>query len=453
MEKESKIDISKTTIRGDMAFRRPPNYYKEPQNLHTNYGRRDLISISRSLYTNEGIVRGAIHLLATHALTNAFIYKARHDKADIYNEYINNWAKVACTNGDNFINLLYQISTGIDVDGDCFVLLTHSKSGFPQLQLIRANRIYYPFEEVKKEDSKKFAGYPCYDGIVVDSNSGREIAYCLDGEKFIDSSSIVHCKDVDFLSSFRGTPLFAHSLRNWRYYEEINESELNAQKIASQIAIVETNESGDSTEDTSDMYKSRPTINDNETSIRDYGNGTIKYFQAGTGSSIDTLKFERPAPNYLNFTKQLILSSLAGVGIPYSIVIQSDSNSVASRVDMSKFDKEVFSRHTLLSEIAKKCVEYVIAVSIERGELPAVKQWYNMTFSRCPKASLNWSRDITADINLYEHGLKTLTEFADERGLTLEEFLNEKSKDYEAVRNFCEKKNIPFAHFGIVETK
>lgn len=187
----------------DDGLQRLPNYLKEPEQLSGSLTRKNLISASRLLYKNNGVVKGAVNMKAEYSIGKAFLFKSLCKNPEVaakYDEYIKAFYKVACVNGKNFHSLLYLISTAIDIDGDCFVMLTESKTGFPQLQFIRANRVCSPKNGLI--DSGKYKGLNVLHGVIT-NRMGREIAYWLDGDEpgggeIIPASSILHIVDDDF---------------------------------------------------------------------------------------------------------------------------------------------------------------------------------------------------------------------------------------------------------------
>lgn len=412
----------------DDGLKRLPNYVREPEQLSTRLTRRNLISASRLLYKNNGVVKGAINLKAEYAIGKAFLFKSLcpdSTASQRYDQYIRDFYKIACVNGKNFHSLLYLISTAIDVDGDCFILLTTSRSGFPQLQFIRANRI----SSAKNGtiDSGPYKNCTVIDGIIINQH-GREIAYMLDGDtenngKILPAGSVIHLTDDDYLATNRGEPLFAHGLREFRYIDDINSAELGAMKIASQIALVEKNDTGEMS--LAEAY-ARPGKH-GETVIHDMGDKQIRFLK--TDASIESLKIERPSPNYMNFSERLLKSVLAGVGIPYDIVMNPDSSGVGNRMSLAKFDNTVRDRATLLEEAAKKMIDYVLACGIERGDIPHAGNWYDMMFSKAKRPSVDMGRDSASQLNEYNAGIKNLTEICEENGTRLEDHLRIRARE------------------------
>lgn len=412
----------------DDGLKRVPNFNKEPELLTGRRTYRDLLSASREIYKNNGVVKGAVNMKAEYSIGKAFIFKSLcgvPEIAESYDRYVNNFYKIACVNGRNFHSLLYLISTSVDVDGDCFVLLTSGKSGFPQLQFIRANRVCSVNDGMI--ESGKYKGLLVYQGIIRDK-VGREVAYWLDGDDesggtVIPAQSMLHVMDDDFLAACRGEPLFSHGLKEFRYVDDINVSELGAMKIASQIALVEKNDSGDS--DFMGGYEK--TSNSGDVTIRDIGDKQIRFLQSG--ATLESLKFERPSPNYLNFSERLLKGVLSGVGVPYDVVVNPDSSGVGNRMSLSKFDNTTRDRATLLEDVARVLISYVLGVGIIRGDLEHASGWWSMMFSRAKRPSVDMGRDSNSQIKEYNSGIKNLTEICEENGTQIEDHLQIRAKE------------------------
>ena len=425
----------------DDGLSRIPNYLKEPEQLSGRLTRKRLISASRLLYKNNGVVKGAVNMKAGYSIGKAFLFKSLCDDSKIaaeYDEYIKAFYKIACVNGKNFHSLLYLISTAIDVDGDCFVLLTESKTGFPQLQFIRANRVCSPKDGLI--GSGKYKGLNVLHGVIT-NRIGREIAYWLDGDEpgggeIIPASSMLHIVDDDFLSTCRGEPLFSHGLKEFRYIDDINVSELGAMKIASQIALVKKTEAGEF--DATQAYD-KPNSS-GEVTVRNTGDRQILFLKCE--DTIDSLKIERPSPNYMNFSERLLKGVLSGVGVPYDIVVNPDSSGVGNRMSLSKFDDTTRDRATLLEDASRLLVQYVLAAGIQRGDIQHSGGWWNMMFSRAKRPSVDMGRDSNSQLKEYNAGIKNLTEICEENGTQIEDHLRIRAKEAaiaEKLRREAEK--------------
>lgn len=89
----------------DDGLQRLPNYLKEPEQLSGSLTRKNLISASRLLYKNNGVVKGAVNMKAEYSIGKAFLFKSLCKNPEVaakYDEYIKAFYKVACVNGKNF---------------------------------------------------------------------------------------------------------------------------------------------------------------------------------------------------------------------------------------------------------------------------------------------------------------------------------------------------------------
>lgn len=123
--------------------------------------------------------------------------------------------------------------------------------------------------------------------------------------------------------------------------------------------------------------------------------------------SLDSLKIERPSPNYMSFSERLLKGVLSGVGVPYDIVVNPDSSGVGNRMSLSKFDNTTRDRATLLEDAARLLVQYVLAVGIQREDIPHAVGWWNMMFSRAKRPSVDMGRDSNSQLKEYNAGIKT----------------------------------------------
>ena len=139
-------------------------------------------------------------------------------------------------------------SKSLDVDGDVFVLLTESKSGFPRLQWIEAHRIGCAvYDNEDRVEAGKYRGLKIKSGIIY-NEVGAEVAYRVlgeDKESFRDISArdMIHITDPDWFSQGRGVPSIAAGMLDWYDLAEVRDYEKIGQKINAALAIVEKNES------------------------------------------------------------------------------------------------------------------------------------------------------------------------------------------------------------------
>lgn len=422
---------------------RQRNYLHDSDRLVSPYNWQSLVSASRELYANNGIVISAIDDKATYSIGRAFVARsgsANKSWATKANDYIAEWYKVCNVQGGlmDFLSSLYLISTSMDIDGDNLVLLTRDQNNLPRIQIIPAHRIYSAEWGIIK--TGYYSGKFIQNGVIT-NKVGRAIAYKLDDRTYIPAAAVIQAIDPKFIKQSRGIPIFSHAINDFKSIDDVTEAELHAAKIAAEIALVEHNEEG-AADDYEGLYNSNKSPN-GEPEMKSLGNGRIKYFKAGGSGKLEIPRFERPSPNYQNFEERLTIKALAGVGVPYSIAARASTNGTANRVDLTKMDKTCTDRNATLTAVATRVITYVVASAIQHGHLPGNNEWHKWTFSKPGRPSIDLGRDTKSRISEYKAGIKNLSDFVEEDGKFLEGHLEARAAELalaELSRQEAEKK-------------
>lgn len=104
------------------------------------------MSQSRLIFSNFGVPRGAIFQKADGVVGRAWEPEFKGKDTDFGNqakEFLKSWFSVCDVKGNlyDFKTNLWLDSAAVDRDGDVFVLLTQTKTGYPQIQHIPAHRV------------------------------------------------------------------------------------------------------------------------------------------------------------------------------------------------------------------------------------------------------------------------------------------------------------------------
>jgi len=108
---------------------------------------RTVVSYSRRLYANDGLVKGAIDQMAQHAVGRAWNPNYTGEDANWGKEaeqwLTEEWFGVCDVRGDqwDFKTSLFNDSVALDVDGDFLVILTETEGGFPAIQHLPAHKL------------------------------------------------------------------------------------------------------------------------------------------------------------------------------------------------------------------------------------------------------------------------------------------------------------------------
>ena len=104
------------------------------------------MSQSRVIFSNFGVPRGAILQKADGVVGRAWEpeFKGKDNEfGDAAKEWLQSWFNVCDVQGNlqDFKTSLKMDSVAVDRDGDVFILLTETKTGYPQIQHIPAHRV------------------------------------------------------------------------------------------------------------------------------------------------------------------------------------------------------------------------------------------------------------------------------------------------------------------------
>jgi len=405
---------------------------------------RTLLSLSRRLWANNGIVKGATVQKAMHSVGRAWnpVFRgADQEWGKIASEWLLLWYGTSNVRGDvfDFKTSLYLQSIAIDRDGDQGVLLTTSEDGlWPMLQTIPAHRIGQRDSTETVVQDGPYRGLRISHGVITNP-VGRSVAYRVladdeEGDDDISARDLILSFDPEWADQLRGLPLFSHALNDLRdadqsqYWEQLN------QMASSSRTLIETNESGQADVNDPGMVLGGNGIDDGMSMERLEG-GTITYFKAGSGSKLEQFVNMRPGQDWDQFQDRLARKALLGVGWPYSLCWKPDGqNGTQERAEIEKARTTILDRQELLKPVAQRVVGYAISKAIKSGVLPEYKGsdeggFLKWDFTLPPKFSIDLGRDSAARREDYKLGFKNLSEVVAEQGQVLEQHMDARERE------------------------
>ena len=204
----------------------------------------------------------------------------------------------------------------LDVDGDFFVLLTESKTGFPRLQYLEAHRIgQLPSSNEDVVESGKYRGLNIKNGIIYNEN-GAEVAYRViteGGDDFRDITArdMIHVTDPDWFSQGRGIPSIASGMLDWYDLAEVKDYEKISQKVSSALTLIEKNETGKS-DAAQRIINGQGGASAAPFQSELIAGGTIRYLK--NSASLEAPESSRPSDGFLKFTKMIECANFYGMG-------------------------------------------------------------------------------------------------------------------------------------------
>jgi len=414
-----------------------PTPMKDIGELVPSRDRKTLVSFSRRLYLNEGILLGAIQQKAMYAVGRSWQAQSKSTDREFARQaedMINDeWYKICDIRGgqNTFQTNLYTTSCAIDRDGEAFILLTKTDNDYPRIQQIPCHRIANPNN---MPDGKILTGThkgrTLIDGIVY--SNGAPLAYCFLDDKgallqYLESQNVVHIFDPSWQEQGRGLPAFTHALNDLRDSLQSHEWERYAQLMLSSIAMVETNETG-----LPDVDDNECVINGESTTVErgiiseSYQGGQVRYFAAKSGGKLETIKNDRPGDMWESFQNRIYRKALAGINWPYSMVWHATGQGTAERADLGRAQRAVEDRQDLLEYAANRIVNYVTAKFVKLGRLPAADNWYKWKFTYPKKITIDDGRVSKELIEMWKGGFLNPQDILGYLGKSTDEHLNER---------------------------
>jgi hypothetical protein len=404
---------------------------------------RAVLSLSRRLWANNGIVKGATVQKAMHAIGRAWnpVFRgADQGWGKIASEWLRLWYGTCNVRGENhdFKTSLYLTSIAIDRDGDQGFLLTTSEDGaWPMVQTIPAHRIGQRTRQTVVE-SGPYVGLEISHGVIC-NKTGRPVAYRILGDteaddRDVSARDLIFSYDPEWADQLRGFPIFSHALNDLRdadqsqYWEQLN------QLASSSRTLIETNESGQA-----DINDPGMVLGDSgregEMSIQRLEGGTITYFKSGSGSKLEQFVNMRPGQDWDSFQDRLARKALLGIGWPYSLCWKPDGqNGTQERAEIEKARTTILDRQELLRPMASRMVGYAVSKAIKEGILPEYRGadqagFLHWDFTLPPKFSIDLGRDGAARREDYKLGFKNLADVIAEQGEVMEQHMDARERE------------------------
>ena len=400
-----------------------------------------LLSASRKLFTNMGIVKSAVIQKANYSVGRSWnpVYKGVDKEWGKLAEdwLLNQFYPASDVRGSmyDFKTDLYVDSIAIDRDGDFFILLTESKDGFPQTQRIGAHRVGQRDDQEDKVESGTYSGLKIKNGVIT-SKVGRPVAYRVLGEvegddQDISARNLIHVFDPTWHEQGRGIMAATHAIDNLLSSVKSEEYEQMAQLMLSSIGLIEHNETGaaDPMDPASYLSAGSTSVEDGLTSEL-FSGGTVRYFKANSGSKLEQINTDRPGDVWESYQDRVARLFITGMNWSYSFVWKSaELTGTSQRAEIEKVTRSIEDRQSLLEMPSKRVVGYAISKAIKLGFLPENNEWWKWGFTMPSKITIDPGKTSTANINEYRAGMKNMTEILAEKGTTYEDHTRQRAME------------------------
>jgi capsid protein len=410
------------------------NVAKDFDELISDLDYKTVQSGSRRLYANHGIVKGAIQQKATYSVGQAFLPRflgTNKNWKSLATDWLSKWYQICSVNNFDFQTVLYLTSVTVDRDGDAFIMLTETKSGYPKIQCVPSHQIGQR-NDAKRVTEGTYKGLKIRKGIIT-AKTGQPVAYRVLGEteaddKDVSALDMIHIFDPEYFEQSRGLGLFSHAINQFKDMADSTDKEMMAQLLLASIAFVEHNPFGgpDDFNAVDSYYYTSP---DGKPTCEVFDDGTIKFFKSGDGSKLEPVSNNRPSAEYQAFHERLERIALVGTGWPKVLLDAAQGNGTADRVALRQGQKACEDRQSLLKPVALRIINYALSKAIKNGLLEFDPDFYKWGFSTPPALSIDFGKDSSAIREEYKLGLRNLTDILEEQGKSLDDHLYQRATE------------------------
>jgi capsid protein len=428
--KAAKTRFNKKTINGNL-------FARDIDTLINQYDSNKLLGLSRGLYHNNPLVKSAIEQKAAYAIGSAFEYRSlsKDDNAkNKFNDAMRQWSKICDVSGMTLNDVAYLMSVKVDVDGDLFVLLTETKDGYPQIQVLESHSIG------SRQSGRIDRGNLWEEkGVLYDKKTKRPIRYRIlapdeKNDKLVSARDIIRVSEPSL--SLRGIPLVSSCINLLYDLEHSQELLLIQHLLAATISMIETNESGSNEINLNDAADETPY----NVEVMNHEGGEIRYHKAGSGSKLEFLTNQNPHTYWQEYQDTLTNIAILALDWSRNLLGMSSGTGVNDRLAIQQCSKACLDRQVLLAPYMARICNYAISKLIKNGylnvDLPA--DYFECQFTKPKQLTVDFARDGKQILEDYKAGIKNLGQILAEEGIDHDEHVLERCRE-EARRKLIKK--------------
>lgn len=440
-----------------------PRLNRDFSDLVSCWRHTEILSDARWLYASGGgIVAGAVHRKADYVVGQAWMpqYLGKSPKWKTRaEELVYSWCVNSNVRGQPFTfwGDMWRLSRALDVDGDAFVVLTQNELGFPAYQVLEAHRIGVRDSNENVVREGRFKGRRILSGVIVDDVMRpigyRVLAPVVNGvpqgpDVDLPAPAVVHVFDPKWFSQSRGIPSIAFGALDFFDVSEIRSAEKVAVKANSRLAIIESNETG-KRDISGDLLTGRGAgKGEGGVQMQTLDEGTIRYIKSGTGK-IEAHSHDRPGATWEGFMDHVLRGAFLGMDFPAELAWDaSQLTGPGVRAVIAQAQRSVTSRQQVLEMPALSILLYAIGKHIDSGNLSFVSDWWNWTFTKPSKLSVDIGRDAQNAREDYSLGVKTMGQIQEEMGRDVEEHFRERAQEWLSKQRISNEMGVPIEAFG-----
>ena len=417
----------------------PTDYRHEYQ----GWTRLETVKKSRYLTKNSGLHREQRDLNILYGVGADGLWPKPHvsdlewvkDATQLFRE----WSiRADVTNRFSFIDVQKLCSAAIDTDGEIFVVKVHNRAtGECRLQLLETHRVgnfQINGDPDRYIDGIKVGptGAPTHIRVLQNDGTGKDVRF----------QHVMHLFDPESPTAYRHAPAGTHGLLHGLDEIELLALEKHAVKDNSSIVRVLQTQSGELDADGDfgpDGFDSDGNTDPNKLA-NIVGGRTVAIYPH---EKLEPYESQRPSPTFNGFLEHLRRDSSLGRS-PYEFAVDpTDATGPAIRLIVAKAQRRFKSRTELLSNrLIRPTWFYVIGDAIDKGQLPAMKGWSNVSITPPREITVDAGRESEANRRDVAAGLKLPTTSYEETGQDFLDSMERRADLIKAVEAIAKIKDV-----------
>ena len=386
------------------------------------YDRVRTLGLARKMYVSNPLVRGAIDTMVRNSIGSGIKVQARtsdnswNEKAEMFFDSFSGICDIAGVH--DFYSMQRVVTTTMLRDGECFLVLNSTKSGYPQLELVESHKCETPSELSK---DKRIT-----DGVKVNAY-GKPLSYYFNvgGSKYeeVNAEDVIVVAEYDRPHQYRAISRLGCAMTQILDRDELLTYEMQASKIASVIGLVVKRK------DSTGGFLSQPkTLDTGVNAETIFGGGAIA--NLGIGEDLQTIQSSRPNSALDQHLEQYIRSIGLALGIPYELVWKADLSGPSQRFVIGQAQRRFEEvQDIVINRLIKRVWKWSTAKAIKRGDLTENVEWWKAVYQTPKRISIDVGRDSNADREDYFAGMRSLADLAGERGDDWQEIVRQKAME------------------------
>lgn len=356
-------------------------------------------------------------------------------------EYFRQWSlRADVTERYSFADIQRLCSRAIDTDGEIFVIKVRNRlTGACRLQLLETHRVgnfLLPRDSERWMDGIRVdsVGRPTHIRVLQDDNNAKNIRF----------RHVLHLFDPESPSAYRHAPTGTHGLLHG--LDEIELLALEKHAVKDNAGIVRTLKTDTGRLSSSSDFDPSGGVDDdgqsNPDNITQIAGG--KTVAIHPHEELKEYESKRPSPTFTGFLEHLRRDSSLGQA-PYEFAISpADITGPAIRLVTAKAQRRFRSRTALLAErLVQPVWFYVIGDAIDRGDLPAIKNWSKIKITPPRDVTVDAGRESEANRRDVAAGLKLPTTAFEEQGDDFLDSMRKKAEIVKAVEEIATETGVP----------